>query len=339
MFSSTIILTINRSTLSRAAYSVLDQTFIPSDFEMIVVNDSGQALARMDWQHSERVRVIDTNRRERSVARNTGAAIARGKYLHFLDDDDVLLLGALEAFWKLDHEAGEAAILYGSYRTVDNEGNPVEEIRPGIVGNIFSLLLSSESIPLQASFLRNKDFHSAGAIDSTVKGVEDRDLGRRVAVLSTIAYTPALAAQIRIGREKSTTNWAVLAEEDRRCREKAMSAQFAFARLRESADSFTLQGQARRAYWHGRVSRAYIASMQWNLKRGGLFIATSRLIAALRFSGWHILSTPFWQGLWRGWKRTTAGNAFRAPFKHDAALCIHEESSATLPHNQLSHLN
>jgi glycosyltransferase involved in cell wall biosynthesis len=83
-FCSTIIPTINRSTLSRAVYSVLDQAFTGADFEVIVVNDSGQPLPDMDWQHSERVRVITTQRRERSVARNTGAAIARGKYLHFL---------------------------------------------------------------------------------------------------------------------------------------------------------------------------------------------------------------------------------------------------------------
>ena len=50
-----------------------------ADFEVIVVNDSGQPLPDMDWQHCPRVRVIDTNRRERSVARNTGAAIAQGK--------------------------------------------------------------------------------------------------------------------------------------------------------------------------------------------------------------------------------------------------------------------
>ena len=74
MFSSTIIPTINRSTLSRAVQSVLDQQFTQDEFEVIVVNDSGNPLPDMPWMHSLRVRVIETNRRERSVARNTGAA-------------------------------------------------------------------------------------------------------------------------------------------------------------------------------------------------------------------------------------------------------------------------
>jgi glycosyltransferase involved in cell wall biosynthesis len=309
MFSSTIIPTINRPTLSRAVYSVLNQTFSASDFEVVVVNDSGRPLERRDWHNSGRVRVIDTNRHERSVARNAGAAISRGKYLHFLDDDDVFLPGALEAFWKLDHEAGGTAWLYGSYRTVDNEGNLVEEIRPGIAGNIFALLVSSESIPLQASFLGAKEFYSAGGFDPTVNGVEDRDLGRRFAALSTTAYSPAIVAEIRVGRQNSTTNWDVLAEEDRKCREKALSLQSAFVHLRDSVVSFTSSEPVRRAYWRGRVSRSYLASMQWNVRHISLFMATSRLVAALRFSGWHIFSVPFWQGLWKGCRRVRPGDA------------------------------
>jgi len=57
--------------------------FTADDFEVIIVNDSGQPLPEADWQKSKRVRIINTNRRERSVARNAGAAIARGRYLHF----------------------------------------------------------------------------------------------------------------------------------------------------------------------------------------------------------------------------------------------------------------
>src|SRR5262245_17611149 len=100
MFSSTIIPTVGRHTLARAVNSVLSQNFDKDDFEVIVVNDSGQSLRQQDWQSSNRVKVINTNRRERSVARNAGASIARGKYLHFLDDDDWLFPDALCHFWQ-----------------------------------------------------------------------------------------------------------------------------------------------------------------------------------------------------------------------------------------------
>lgn len=287
MFCSTIIPTIGRSTLSCAVASVLDQAFAAADFEVIVVNDSGQPLPDMAWQHSPRVRVIDTNRRERSVARNTGAAIARGDYLHFLDDDDLLLPGALAAFWELA-QSSDVIWLYGSYQSVDNEGNLVEEFHPDARGNICALLVAGEAIPFQASLLKTLPFYTVGMFDPQITGVEDRDLGRRMALTGIVAKTPAVVAQIRVGQVGSTTNWARLAADDRWGREKALNEQCAFSRLWRSADS---------SYLHGRVSRAYFASMTWNLQRKNLFRAASRATSAVAFAGWYTLSTGFWRGL------------------------------------------
>jgi glycosyltransferase involved in cell wall biosynthesis len=287
MFCSTVIPTIGRSTLSRAVYSVLDQAFRADDFEVIVVSDSGQALPEMDWQHSGRVRVVDTNRRERSVARNTGAAIARGKYLHFLDDDDVLLPGALDAFWALD-QSSDAVWLYGSYQSVDNDGNLIREFHPDVSGDIFALLVAGESIPFQASLLQARQFFAVGAYDPRITGVEDRDLGRRMALFGTVARTSAVVAKIRVGEQGSTTDWSMLAEGDRWGREKALSEQGAFARLWTSANS---------SYLHGRVSRAYFASMVWNLKRRNMFVAANRATLGMIFAGQHMLSVDFWRGL------------------------------------------
>jgi glycosyltransferase involved in cell wall biosynthesis len=289
MFCSTIIPTINRPTLARAVTSVLDQGLYNDEFEVIVVNDSGQALPGMAWQQSPRVQVLNTNQRERCVARNAGAAIARGKYLHFLDDDDMLLPGAFNAFWELDQSC-EAIWLYGSYQSVDNNDRLIEEFHPGLHGNIFAQLVSGEGIPFQASLLDAKHFHAVGAFDLTsiIVGVEDRDVGRRMALAGPVAYTPTVVAKIRIGQTGSTTNWTTIAEGDRWGREKALSAHTAFSRLHASVDN---------DYWRGRVSRAYFASMLWNLKHRNTLTATSRALGGLSFSSLHLPSASFWKGL------------------------------------------
>jgi glycosyltransferase involved in cell wall biosynthesis len=266
---------------------LLDQEFSAADFEVIVVNDSGRSLQDMEWQHSERVKVINTNHRERSVARNTGAAVARGKYLHFLDDDDVFLPGALEAFWKLDR-AGEAGWLVGGWQTVDNDNRLINEFRPELNGNIFALLVAGEGLPLQASLLRADRFFAAGCFDPVITGVEDRDLGRRMALTNMIAYVPEIVAKIRIGIAGSTTDWSILAEDDRSGREKVLLSPMAFDRLCDSANS---------SYWHGRVSRAFFASMVWNFKRRAFLNSLSRGIAGLSFAGFHVLKTEFWSGM------------------------------------------
>jgi len=287
MFSSTIIPTINRPTLSRAVLSVLDQDFDADEFEVIVVNDSGKPLPQEDWQKSSRVRVIHTNCRERSVARNTGAAVAKGKYLHFLDDDDELLPGAIATFWNLDQQT-DAIWLYGSYQTVDNDGHLIEEIHPGIVGNVFGLLVAGESIPFGTSFVESNIFFKTGCFDPRFSACEDRDVGRIMSLLGDLAYTPCVLAKFRIGETGSTTNWKELAEFDKLGREKALHAPDSYRRLRDSAKS---------SYLHGRISRAFLASAIWNLKRNNIFIAVSRGISGLAFAGWNILRPEFYRGL------------------------------------------
>jgi hypothetical protein len=170
---------------------------------------------------------------------------------------------------------------------VDNDGNVINEYHPNIVANIFGLLVAGESIPLQASLIRSTTFFKTSTFDPVLIGVEDRDLGRRVALISEIAFTPEVVARIRIGEVGSTTNWSRLAEDDRRGREKALNMEGAYLRIRTSLKS---------SYWHGRVCRAYFGSSLWDLRHIKIFTMINRLITGLVFAGWFIFTRNFWQG-------------------------------------------
>lgn len=43
-----------------------------------MINDAGQAFSKTGWEQSESVPIIEVNRREHSIARNSGAALAWG---------------------------------------------------------------------------------------------------------------------------------------------------------------------------------------------------------------------------------------------------------------------
>jgi glycosyltransferase involved in cell wall biosynthesis len=290
MFSSTVIPTINRPTLSRAVQSMLDQNFDADDFEIIVVNDSGKPLSDAAWTKSRHARVINTKCRERSVARNAGAAIALGKYLHFLDDDDILLPGSLNAFWELAQKEPDADWLYGSWRSVDNDGNKIDEFWPELNGNIFALLVCGESLPLQASLLKADSFFHVGAFDPNpvLTGVEDRDVCRRLALYGNVAHTSALVAHIRSGEIGSSTNWKKIVQGDRWGREKVLGDMGAFKRLQTHTGT---------SFWRGRISRAYFASTMWNLQRGNFLVATSRFIMGAAITAFHPIFPTYWQGL------------------------------------------
>lgn len=297
MFCSTIIPTVGRPTLSRAVHSVLSQDFEREDFEVIVVNDSGEPLPDEEWQKSTRVRLIHTNRRERSSARNAGAAIAGGRYLHFLDDDDWMLQGSFESLWELANTA-QAVWLYGGYRLVDCSGNLIEECYPNESGNCLIRFIAHEWLPLQASLIEAKAFFAEGGFDPLLNSNEDIDFARRISLHGDIAGTSALVTSYRTGPEGSTTDYsyARLRETSLWSREKVLNRPAAFTRMRASATART----ANRSYWHGRIVWTYLISVIWNMQHKKLFTAASRMvygIASLVLAGRHSLTPGFWRGV------------------------------------------
>lgn len=256
---------------------------------MIVVNDSGEPLPSAEWHADCRVKVITTQRRERSAARNTGAAIAQGRYLHFLDDDDLLLPGALNAWYRLAH-ATQADGLYGAYQCMNEGGEVFAEFAPDIQGNIFPVLVAGESLATQSCLLEARLFFEVGAFDTTFGMAEDRDLMRRFAFAGRFARTAHRVVRIRVGEGTSSTRgrWALRPEYDRRGREKALATQGALARVRAAAPS---------SYWRGRVSRAYFASMVWNLQQQRVTTAISRGVTGAALLTSQVTRSEFWRGL------------------------------------------
>jgi glycosyltransferase involved in cell wall biosynthesis len=304
MFCSTVIPTVARPTLARTVKSVLRQALVVDSFEVIVVNDSGSPLPPADWQRSEVVRIIHTNRRERSVARNAGAAIAKGRYLHFLDDDDWLFPDALQHLWALSENSG-AAWLYGSTQLVDRQGTPIIRLHHGLNGNCFTHVMAGEWIPLQASLIRTDAFFAVGGFDPLLAGPEDIDLLRRMALRYDVAETPELVAYITRGEEGSTTDYGRHADLRRWSRERMLDASGVLGRFRASAGS---------SYLQGRVLRVYLTSVVWNLQHRRGFTAASRTVsglAAFALTGRCLLSASYWRALTRAYDNQTFSRGFQ----------------------------
>jgi len=108
-FFSIIMPVYNRAAVvGRAITSCLTQSF--SSFELVIVDDasSDASVAAIRAFDDPRVRLLvhETNRGP-CPARNTAMAAARGEWFVFLDSDDELLPGALEAIHRRALAAGE----------------------------------------------------------------------------------------------------------------------------------------------------------------------------------------------------------------------------------------
>ncbi len=290
MFCSTIIPTVGRPTLSRAVESVLEQEHHSFDFDVIVVNDSGMPLPEARWQHSPQVQIIHTHQRERSVARNAGATVAKGIYLHFLDDDDWLAPGAFHHFWELS-QACDAKWLYGMTQLIDRHNNPTIQLRHSLEGNCFLQTMAGEWIPIQSSLIDKSTFLRIGGFNPLLSGPEDIDLLRRVLLEENIAETPYIVAYVIRGEQGSTTDYRQHSQASRWAREMIIDAPNAFHRMRSSAVS---------PYWQGRMLRIYLTSSVWNIQHWRPFSTFSRMfasIACIFTAGRSIFSGAFWMAV------------------------------------------
>jgi glycosyltransferase involved in cell wall biosynthesis len=300
LFSSTIIPTIGRPTLQRAVNSVLEQDFDREDFEVIVVNDSGEPLPEEDWQSDPRIQIIHTNRHNRSVARNAGAAIARGRYLHFLDDDDWMMAGAYNSFWRLLNDR-PAAWLYGGFRMVDRDNKRLVDVLPDATGNCLIQMLSFEWIPLQASLIEARAFFTAGGfapLSSLLGGFEDIDLSRQISRFGEMAAIEDIVSVIRVGKTRSTTNYNDMDRQNRQSREKLLDSPGVFTRLNASVADNSKDS----AYWSGRITYYYLGSSKRNLMDKKVIKSISRALYSLVSfvtAGRHLFSKDFWIALTR----------------------------------------
>lgn len=202
---SVIIPTYNRSDMVREAIeSVMAQTY--RDLEIIVVDDGSTDDTRVVVASipEERLRYHYLVHAERSAARNFGIRNARGKYVAFLDSDDLFSPNKLEKQIKILEGQTGIGLVYssawivteGRYRVpVDrwwsnNEKAPDSSLQydyiheAKISGKMHEniLMYNNECIILLPTVMVRKDlFDVAGYFDERMSRIEDVDLWRRIA--------------------------------------------------------------------------------------------------------------------------------------------------------------
>jgi glycosyltransferase involved in cell wall biosynthesis len=182
---SVIIATYNRSQLlGEALESLRAQTF--TGFEAIVVDD-GSTDGTRDVVESfdDRFRYVQQPNCGRSRARNRGLELARGRYVAFLDDDDLLRPNKLEIqVASLDGDP-DVDWVYSSARNVDAEGRPSHyPDYPAVEsGWIYPrcVLYVPLTVILPTVLVRREILDVVGGFDERMDRFEDTDMWRRIA--------------------------------------------------------------------------------------------------------------------------------------------------------------
>ena len=200
-----------RSTVGRALASVLAQTDPPH--EVIVVDDasSDDTAAAVATFVDCRIRVIRHERRlGAAAARNTGARIARGRWLAFLDSDDEWTprkLAQQIAVTEAPSQRARASV--SGYVIVDNRNDRETAFVPPPTITIDDLASGCFYSPGSTLIVAADSFKAVGEFDVTLARLEDWDWLIRFAQQDKLIGTPDILAKIH--KSANPTSQAVKA--------------------------------------------------------------------------------------------------------------------------------
>ncbi|GAO55318.1 glycosyltransferase [Novosphingobium sp. MD-1] len=182
--------------LAEAIQSALSQSLRP---EAVIVVDDGSvdntaevagAWAGVRYHHQANAGL--------SAARNTGLALARTRLVLFLDADDRLTPDALRNAVGRFEDCPDAAFVYGGYREITEDGQPIGDHAPHVPADAFRALLRNNFIGMHGTVLYDTErLRAIGGFDTHLTACEDWDVYLRLARRHPIAAYPAIGAEYR----------------------------------------------------------------------------------------------------------------------------------------------
>ena len=199
---SAVITTFNRKFfLEQAIKSVLDQSF--KDYELIVLdNDStdgtDELLEKLNHRKIKYLKHQDINI---SQQRNLAVSLAKGKYIAFLDDDDIWLKDKLKNQVSIFNKSDKSvALVYSGFCFYDDHGKVWGHSKPRRKSNYFMHLLwekshfcGSASNPM----LKISAIKESGFYDEKISCGEDWELYVRISKKFNINIDKNISLKIR----------------------------------------------------------------------------------------------------------------------------------------------
>ena len=208
---SVIVPTYNRpEMLKETIKSILAQSY--QDYEIVVVNDCGQdvesILSGLNREDGKIVYIKHTQNRGLAAARNTGIMASRGKYIAYLDDDDVFypdhletLVGCLEqnAYQVAYTDAYRAHQVYqdGSYKITGRD-------IPYSIDFLKDILLSQNISPVNCFMHTKQCLHEVGLFDEDFHAHEDWELWVRISRKYDFIHIKKVTTEFRWRMDGST---------------------------------------------------------------------------------------------------------------------------------------
>lgn len=198
---SIILTTYNRADLLQDALaSVGSQTL--RDFEVILINDNGEPVEHLLAAYDFPITYIRQGRNQGlSAARNAGLALARGRYIVYLDDDDIYLPNHLAMLAEAFEQHPDSVIYTGvEYVNEKLEGGQRIELGRGqpFKHEVFDRdrLFVQNYIPVNTWTHPRQMLATVGEFDTGLAAFEDWDMLLRLATRYPFVHVPTVTSEV-----------------------------------------------------------------------------------------------------------------------------------------------
>jgi len=200
---SILLTTYNRpAMLLDALRSLAAQSL--KDFEVILVNDHGEPVeALLDEFDFPLTYLRQGANRGPAAARNAALRLAKGRYIAYLDDDDLFLPDHLESL-AAAIDAHPNAVVYANAVFITEKlerGSRIELVREArYVHDSYSKesLFVDNYIPVNTFACSKSLAIAAGDFDEALSGLEDWDFLLRLAARSDFVHLPCTTVEVRM---------------------------------------------------------------------------------------------------------------------------------------------
>jgi len=191
--------------LSESIDSVLEQSF--QHLELIVVNDGStdRSASILESYADSRIKIVHLAKRSGVAhARNAGAALAQGRYIAWLDADDVWFTHKLTVQAAILDEHSNLVCIGGPFYAMSSTGSVVGRV--GMMGRFLTQTRLREGqmmpFPLSSTLMRASSLDTIGAFrpsfDRIPGQIEDLDLMRRLSQQGEVEWLPMILGSYRL---------------------------------------------------------------------------------------------------------------------------------------------
>ncbi|WP_100639765.1 glycosyltransferase family 2 protein [Marinobacter salexigens] len=181
---SVIVPVYNRAHLvAETIESILLQSY--KSVEIVLINDGSTdnslaVLREYESRFPDRIRVIDQPNQGQIIARNNGIKRARGKYIAFLDSDDLWIENKLE--WQIPLFSEGVGLVYGGVELINEYGDTTgfDPCDAAIQGEIYPQLLVKNRMTGGSVVVLREALEKVGVFDPEFSAAENWDLWLRI---------------------------------------------------------------------------------------------------------------------------------------------------------------